>query len=252
MKKQISPKIVSLTFGVLVVCFAMAFYVLGWTEPTQTPPEGNVLAPLNVGPTGQSKAGGLILNTGGAVNGLIVDKGSVGIGTTNPSQKLDVAGQIHATGDICTDQGGGVCLSTGGGGGTIKWVWVYSGDNPSQTITVPAGITKLIIQPTAYLSVNLPADHGLGVEATFYQNGVEYARLREAASNNNGGYAEIWASTQGIINVTPGSTINLSANKSLYNYINNLCATGSWTASVICGWTLKLNATFVNYVIYGM
>ena len=70
-----------------------------------------------MGPTGQSKAGGLILNTGGAVNGLIVDKGSVGIGTTNPSQKLDVAGQIHATGDICTDQGGGVCLSTGGGGG---------------------------------------------------------------------------------------------------------------------------------------
>jgi len=137
MKKQISPKIVSLTFGVLVVCFAMAFYVLGWTEPTQTPPEGDVLAPLNVGPTGQSKAGGLILNTGGAVNGLIVDKGSVGIGTTNPSQKLDVAGQIHATGDICTDQGGGVCLSTGGGG----LICIYISRVGNGQVDCPSGYT---------------------------------------------------------------------------------------------------------------
>ena len=38
--------------------------------------------------------------------------GDVGIGTTTPTQKLDVAGQVHATGDICTDAGGGVCLST--------------------------------------------------------------------------------------------------------------------------------------------
>ena len=42
--------------------------------------------------------------------------GNVGIGTTNPGQKLDVAGQVHATGDICTDQSGGVCLSTAAGG----------------------------------------------------------------------------------------------------------------------------------------
>ena len=33
MKKQISPKIVSLIFAILVICFAIAFYVVAWEEP---------------------------------------------------------------------------------------------------------------------------------------------------------------------------------------------------------------------------
>jgi len=32
-----------------------------WTEPTHPPPGGNVPAPLNVGPTHQTKAGGLTI-----------------------------------------------------------------------------------------------------------------------------------------------------------------------------------------------
>ena len=41
----------------------------------------------------------------------------VGIGTANPAKKLDVSGEIHATGDICTDEGGGICLGSVGIGG---------------------------------------------------------------------------------------------------------------------------------------
>lgn len=42
--------------------------------------------------------------------------GNVGIGMINPTQKLDVSGVIHASGDICTSAGGGKCLSTVGTG----------------------------------------------------------------------------------------------------------------------------------------
>lgn len=119
MKKQISPKIVSLVFGVLVICFAIAFYAIGWTEPGSAPPGGNVPAPLNTGPTGQSKEGGLILNTGGAASGLIVDKGKVGIGTTSPAQRLHVAaGNLRVDGAIVAPEG---TLRDDGGG----WIRTY-------------------------------------------------------------------------------------------------------------------------------
>jgi|GEM_PF-5827430 len=65
-----------------------------WVEPTLAPPGANAPTPLNESSVGQEKIGGLILNTGGAGTGLIVDKGRVGIGTTNPKAALHVVGGI--------------------------------------------------------------------------------------------------------------------------------------------------------------
>lgn len=81
--KTISPKLTALAFGVLAVSFLAVFYVVAWTEPSQAPPQGSVATPLNTGNVGQSKEGGLILNTGGLAtsNGLVVDKGNLCIGT---------------------------------------------------------------------------------------------------------------------------------------------------------------------------
>ncbi len=149
MPNQISSKIVALTFSILAVSFLAAFYVVAWQEPSQTPPGGNVDTPLNTGSIGQSKAGGLILNTGNAANGLIVATGSVGIGTNNPSQKLDVNGNIHAAGDVCIDAAGGKCLSTVSGGGTPVATGLYG---YCRAIQNPGGNACQFAAPPAFCS----------------------------------------------------------------------------------------------------
>jgi len=153
MKKQISYKVVSLVFSILIICFAIGFYTFAaWQEPTQTQPGGNVDAPLNVSNINQIKKGSLGLNSAGdAAVGLVVNhnalflQGSVGIGTTSPSQKLDVSGQIHATGDICTDVGEGACLSDVGGGGTYVSDWNVISPNGTVAFTHNLGTTDLSV-----------------------------------------------------------------------------------------------------------
>ena len=97
MKNMVKPnyKLISLVIGLMAISFLTIFYAFAWQEPAQSPPAGNVPAPLNVGPEGQAKEGGLILNTGGADIGLIVDKGNVGIGTVTPADKLHVIGNLR-------------------------------------------------------------------------------------------------------------------------------------------------------------
>ncbi|MCX6761159.1 MAG: hypothetical protein NTZ84_03620 [Candidatus Nealsonbacteria bacterium] len=103
-------KSIALILGVLVMIFVVGYLAMAWTEPTQLPPGGNVPAPLNIGITAQSKEGALVVGANsGVTTGLIVRYGNVGIGTTGPSQKLEVNGNILATGDVCN--GAGACLS---------------------------------------------------------------------------------------------------------------------------------------------
>ena len=81
---------------VILATFAFVSNAFAWTSAPLNPPSGNVSAPLNEGSAAQSKVGGLLLNTGGAVNGLIVQFGKMGIGTTSPNQLLSVAGIIES------------------------------------------------------------------------------------------------------------------------------------------------------------
>lgn len=57
----LKKNLISLIFGILVICFVIGFYILAWTEPTSSPPEGNVAAPLNTSISPQTKGGALTL-----------------------------------------------------------------------------------------------------------------------------------------------------------------------------------------------
>lgn len=72
-------------------------FAYAWTSAPSNPPSDNVDAPINQSGAAQSKVGGLLLNTGGATNGLIVQSGNVGIGIPAPGQKLDVAGNVNVS-----------------------------------------------------------------------------------------------------------------------------------------------------------
>ena len=103
------PAIILSTLGVIILVFA-------WTEPTNSPPQGNVPAPLNVGLEEQIKEGGLwIASNPTLTTGLIVQYGNVGIGTTTPSYKLDVVGKANA---------GELCIS-----GDCKSSWAFVGES---------------------------------------------------------------------------------------------------------------------------
>jgi hypothetical protein len=88
-------------FGVLTMSILLSYLVFAWTEPSQSPPQGNVPAPINVGPQGQAKEGGLILNTGGAPYGLIVANGRVGIGTSTTSS---ITNTLHVFGNFAVEK----------------------------------------------------------------------------------------------------------------------------------------------------
>ena len=101
MKKIIlnSARIV-LIASVLSLGVGVVFAATTWTPAPPNPPQTNVDAPINVGYSAQSKKGmldiiGLQSATVPYANGLIVENGNVGIGTTNPgSYKLNVNGDI--------------------------------------------------------------------------------------------------------------------------------------------------------------
>jgi hypothetical protein len=148
LKSHLQGLLLGITISICILGISVLF---AWTEPSSNPPEGNVPGPINISNTGQSKSGGLILNTGGASIGLVVDKGDVGIGTTNPGYKLGVIGKIHATDDVCTDLLGGRCLSSA----TSQWITtsgnnIYFGIGNSMGEVTTNGVTRTTTCDGAY------------------------------------------------------------------------------------------------------
>jgi len=194
MNKQVSYKAVCIVFCALVVCFAVAFYAFGWTEPGSVPPGGNVSAPLNVGPNGQVKAGGLILNTGGAANGLIVSQGRVGIGTETPGYKLNVVG-----GDVSFSKNGAMGLELRSTGGSMAFI-DFSNDGSSDYDT------RLVLMNNDLLSLtgaSFSIDGNLSISGYFnYQQRncyqIDYTPSGQTLCNAGYYVAGVWDDGAGL------------------------------------------------------
>lgn len=114
-----SKKFTLLSIISISIIFLVSFLILAWTGPTQSPPLGNIEAPINVSTTTQTKKGGLNIME------------NLGVGTENPLTKLHVVG-----GYIRSDTGfciGGNCINAWPsseitGGGTINYLPKWSGN----------------------------------------------------------------------------------------------------------------------------
>src|SRR3989338_7944246 len=96
-------------FALTTFFFGIIFAYASWYRPTQAPPDnGQIGAPITRSRLGQIKQGGLLLNQRNTnSNGLIVlgdrTHGLVGIGTTDPLEKLDVVGDFVINGLLKPD-----------------------------------------------------------------------------------------------------------------------------------------------------
>ena len=205
MKTKIIQNIKSIILALILVLGVGYVYAQSvWTPPTAPPPGDNTAAPINVGSSGQSKSGGLILNTGGAANGLIVVSGNVGIGTTNPSgtRLLVRSGDDVATTNIgifqsLTDSNGAVVIRQDS---TNDWGIIQSsGSNSGLQLryntagTEAAGLT-LISTGNVGIGTTSP---GTNLEVYANAGTPSVLRLSNGAANGEGGRLEWWSGYSG-------------------------------------------------------
>lgn len=152
MKNKIYSKAISISFGVIIILFLTVFYISAWTDPTAVPPGGNVSAPINVGGSLQAKEGVLVLQRQGLLPSLethgstllSTNSGMVGIGTTNPTEKLDLNGNFVMTGylNFNSDENN-IFFNNNGSGNVYFW------QNGIPFFEIDSAFGNLIFRPVA-------------------------------------------------------------------------------------------------------
>ncbi len=155
MKISRTIKSASMILGISLSVFLVTFIVFAFSGPSQNPPacpagEPGCDAPLHIGTAGQVKDGPLgIEGVFRAYSNLIVD-GNVGIGTANPTTRLEVDGNIIASAPTASNHlttKAYVDAQAGGGGGmlcTTRW----------NVTTCPDGWTLGYSGYTTFIGIN--------------------------------------------------------------------------------------------------
>lgn len=110
---------------------------------------GDFISQSSIGDTiFRSENKNISFSTDNGANSLlaITNNGNIGIGVASPSRKLDVLGDIHASGAICDSVG---CVSTSGGGD-----WTKSGTNDIYNTSLGNVGIGLTTAPSQKLEVN--------------------------------------------------------------------------------------------------
>jgi hypothetical protein len=169
------------------LCTFGASFALGdWTVPASSAPtctSGNpgCDAPLNVTSTGQTKLGGLTLNTGGAPNGLIVASGKTALGTVTPNASAGLT--------VANATGHGIVATGISSGATYYGVYGQSGSYYGALGRADGysivGNGAAYFSGTGYFgsSVNLASSLVVGSTAVF--NGASFQLAGPANSNGN-------------------------------------------------------------------
>jgi len=112
-------------------------YVMAWTGPTSTPPDGNTPTPINIGTTDQVKNGGLGINALSVFGTGYLGKIKVNTTGDTGSWELYTNGDTYTSGTLRADTdmrsakycdiNGANCKTTSqmGGGGTAVWGSCY-------------------------------------------------------------------------------------------------------------------------------
>ncbi|OFZ82307.1 MAG: hypothetical protein A2583_12110 [Bdellovibrionales bacterium RIFOXYD1_FULL_53_11] len=111
----------------ILLTLGVSYASAAWqAAPAGTPPTCTDLTipgcnpPINISTTFQSKAGALdVVGTLSGINAIFT--GKVGIGTLSPTQKLDVAGTVKATGFQLTTGAGASKVLTSDASGNGTW-----------------------------------------------------------------------------------------------------------------------------------
>ncbi len=84
-------KAIALVLGLITISFLFVWYVFAqFTEPTATPPGGNVPAPINVGSVTQGRLGDLGIGTTSPLSRLHIDAGGA-----NPTAQIESTGTLE-------------------------------------------------------------------------------------------------------------------------------------------------------------